>query len=133
MIRYLLDADTLSDLVRHEHGRVAQRLFLVGEEAAATSIIAASELRFSAERRGSERLQRRVDGLLKRMTVLSYDEPADIAYARLRVGLEQRGALIGGNDLLVAAQALALGLILVTHNTREFARIPSLKVEDWLA
>jgi len=52
-------------------------------------------------------------------------------YGRIRADLEQKGALIGAYDLLIAAHALSLGLTLVTNNVREFRRVPGLKVENW--
>ena len=61
------------------------------------------------------------------------DEAASRAYADLRTALEARGQPIGGNDMLIAAQALALGCVMVTANTDEFARVDGLKVENWLA
>lgn len=133
MIRYLLDTNCVSDLVSHPIGSTAQRVVLVGEASVATSIVVACELRFGAARKGSPRLTRQLDLVLSGLPVLPFEEPADAVYRDLRAWLESRGMVIGALDLLNAAHALSLGLILVTHNTREFARIPSLKVEDWLA
>ena len=61
------------------------------------------------------------------------DAATSSQYARIRAGLERQGTSIGGNDLWIAAQALALGAVLVTDNVREFRRVPGLKVENWLA
>lgn len=58
--------------------------------------------------------------------------PADRHYGKIRHHLTRQGTPIGPNDLLIAAQALAADLILVTANTREFARVPSLRIENWL-
>jgi tRNA(fMet)-specific endonuclease VapC len=60
-----------------------------------------------------------------------FDRPAAEEYGKLREHLSARGLLIGPNDLLIAAIALANNLILVTHNTTEFSRVPGLKLEDW--
>ncbi|HNF78098.1 MAG TPA: hypothetical protein PKX14_15015, partial [Thauera aminoaromatica] len=54
-------------------------------------------------------------------------------YARIRAGLERQGTPIGGNDLWIAAQALALGAVLVTDNVKEFSCVPGLAVENWLS
>jgi tRNA(fMet)-specific endonuclease VapC len=54
-------------------------------------------------------------------------------YACIRAALERQGTPIGGNDLWIAAQALALGAMLVTDNVKEFGRVPGLVVENWLA
>jgi tRNA(fMet)-specific endonuclease VapC len=64
--------------------------------------------------------------------VLALDKEADRRYAEIRHRLEQRGTPIGPNDLLIAAHALALDLTLVTANVDEFARVPRLRVENWL-
>ena len=60
-----------------------------------------------------------------------FDRPCAERYAALRADLQRRGQLMGGNDMQIAAIALAHGLILVTHNTREFSRVPGLRLEDW--
>jgi len=130
--RYLLDTNILSDLVRNPSGCVAQRIAEVGEVAVCTSVIVAAELRFGACKRDSQRLTRQVETILGAMELVAWEEPADRCYATLRSRLEREGRPIGGNDMLIAAQALALGLTVVTHNSREFARIPALKLEDWL-
>lgn len=82
---------------------------------------------------GSERLAERIDLILSRLPVLPLESPADVAYATIRTALERAGTPIGGNDLLIAAQGLALGLTIVTTDTREFARVEGLMVETWAA
>jgi tRNA(fMet)-specific endonuclease VapC len=67
------------------------------------------------------------------MDVIPLEPPADVRYGEVRAALEAAGTPIGGNDLLIAAQALALDLVLVTNNEREFARVGGLKLENWLA
>lgn len=74
----------------------------------------------------------RVNQLLDTLVVLPLKQNVEPAYAMLRVVLERAGTPIGGNDLLIASHAFALGLILVTGNTREFSRIPDLFIENWL-
>ncbi len=130
---YLLDASIVSDLVRNPTGPVAQRIREVGEQAVCTSLIVAAELRFGALKRGSKRLSAQLEAVLGAMAIMPQEQPVEHHYARLRWKLEHSGTPIGGNDMLIAAQALALDLILVTHNRREFDRIPGLRVEDWLA
>ena len=129
---YLLDTNILSDLIRNPFGPVAQRIEAVGAKAVCTSIIVAAELRYGCAKKGSPRLQARVEDILATIPVLPLEVPADADYGRQRAQLEASGQPIGGNDLLIAAHALALGLTLVTHNTREFSCIAGLQVEDWL-
>ena len=132
MSRYLLDTNILSDLVRNPQGRIASRIADVGEDAIRTSIIVAAELRFGAAKTGSERLALQLERILTAIDILPFDAPADTAYAQLRVHLETSGMPIGGNDMLIAAQALTSECVLVTDNVREFERVSGLRVENWL-
>jgi tRNA(fMet)-specific endonuclease VapC len=131
-MRYLLDTNIVSDLIRNPQGRVAEHIKRIGEQKVCTSIIVAAELRYGATRKASLRLTRQVEAVLGAMDVLPFEAPADAAYGLIRARLEKAGRPIGGNDLLIAAQAIALGYILVTDNQREFVRIEDLTCENWL-
>ena len=131
-MRFLLDTNTLSDLVRWPKGRVRQRIARVGSAAVCTSIIVAAELRFGVVRKGSPRLTAQVEAILGSIPILPLETPADRLYAELRARLAAAGQPIGANDLLIAAHVLTLGLTLVTANTREFARVDGLPLENWL-
>jgi tRNA(fMet)-specific endonuclease VapC len=131
--RYLLDTNILSDLLRNPGGRAVQRVALVGEATICTSIIVACELRYGAAKKGSARLSERVESLLESFEVLPLDKESDRRYAEIRLYLDQRGRPVGPNDLLIAAHALALDLTLVTANVEEFARVPGLRLENWLS
>jgi tRNA(fMet)-specific endonuclease VapC len=131
-MRYLLDTNIVSDLVRHPQGRVAEHVRKVGEAQVCTSIIVAAELRYGATKRGSKRLTVQLETVLGALDVLPFEAPADAACGLIRARLEQAGMPIGGNDLLIAAQALALGCTIVTDNETEFARIEGLPRENWL-
>ena len=131
--RYLLDTNTLSDLVRNPQGRVAERIRIVGADSVCTSIVVAGELRFGAVKRGSARLTTQLEAILSALPVLSLESPADQCYAELRNYLERAGTPIGPNAMLIAAHGLALGVSVVTANDAEFLRVPKLQVENWLA
>jgi tRNA(fMet)-specific endonuclease VapC len=131
-LRYLLDTNIISDLVRRPGGAVATRIADVGEDSICTSIIVAAELRYGAAKSGSKPLSERIDLLLSAMEILPLEPPADQRYAEVRHHLATQGTPIGPNDLLIAAHALAADLMLVTANTREFERVPSLRIENWL-
>ena len=131
-LRYLLDTNVLSALVRDPQGPVATRIAAVGESAICTSIIVAAELRFGAEKSGSTKLADRVDAILSALEVLPHEAPVDRHYAALRWALVRRGEPIGPNDMLIAAHALCQGLTVVTANVGEFSRVPGLSVENWL-
>jgi tRNA(fMet)-specific endonuclease VapC len=129
---YLLDTNIVSDLVRNPQGRIADRIREVGEAQICTSIIVAAELRYGAAKKGSRRLTVQLDAVLDAFQILPFEAPADAAYAAIRSRLEREGKPIGGNDLLIAAQAIALGCTIVTDNEGEFARIDGLACENWL-
>jgi tRNA(fMet)-specific endonuclease VapC len=131
-MRYLLDTNIVSDLVRHPQGRVTEHISRVGEAQICTSIIVAAELRYGAAKRGSPRLAAQLDAVLGGLDVLPFEAPADVAYGVIRARLEQVGTPIGGNDLLLAAHAIALGCTIVTDNESEFARVDGLPRENWL-
>jgi tRNA(fMet)-specific endonuclease VapC len=131
-MRYLLDTNIVSDLVRNPQGKVAQQIRKVGEAQVCTSIIVAAELRYGAAKKGSPRLSAQLEAVLGALEVLPFEAPADAAYGFLRTRLEQTGRLIGANDLLIAAQALTLGYTVVTDNEKEFAHVEELRRENWL-
>lgn len=129
----MLDTNTLSEFIRNPRGALTERLAAIEPDEVCTSIVVACELRFGARRKGSDVLTRRIEQLLGTLNVLPLDPPADEHYADIRAALEQLGTPIGSHDLFIAAHARSRGLTLVTHNIREFARVPDLNVEDWLA
>jgi tRNA(fMet)-specific endonuclease VapC len=131
-MRYLLDTNIVSDLVRNPQGEVATHVRKVGEKNICTSIIVAAELRYGADKKSSPRLSSQLDAVLGVLEVLPFEAPADTSYGLLRSRLEKRGTPIGANDLLIAAQALALGYAIVTDNERGFSRVEGLRVQNWL-
>jgi tRNA(fMet)-specific endonuclease VapC len=131
-MKYLLDTNTISGIMRDPRGPAAARLRRRDIGQICTSIVVAAQLRFGAERKGSRILTERVDAILEQLPVLPLEATVDRLYAGLRARLERKGRPIGANDLLIAAHALALRCTLVTDNVREFSRIDSLAVENWL-
>ncbi len=130
-LRYLLDTNVLSELINDADGEVAQKIRTHEKRGVATSLIVAGELRYGVAKKQSRQLTQKVERLLSRLTVLPLESGVDFYYAKIRVELERQGLPIGHNDLLIAAHALALNLIVVTANVREFERVPGLAVENW--
>jgi tRNA(fMet)-specific endonuclease VapC len=128
----LLDTNIISDLIRNPQGKAAKWIAKVGEGNICTSIIVAAELRYGCAKSGSRRLLKAVEDLLGEIEVLPLEFPADSEYGGIRAELEAAGRPIGGNDLLIAAHACALGVTIVTANVQEFERVRGLKVENWL-
>jgi tRNA(fMet)-specific endonuclease VapC len=128
----MLDTNIVSALVRDPHGRVTEHIARAGESRVCTNIIVASELRYGALKKRSARLTHQLDAVLAVLPVLPLEVEVDRHYGEVRLHVERRGTTIGANDLLIAAHARALELILVTDNVREFARVPKLTVRNWL-
>ena len=134
-MKYLPDTNVLSRHLRGLDPAMSERLrATVARHELVVSLIVFAELSYGAEkarlageRRPAERLARLWAG------VSPQPLPPETAehYGRVRAALEKRGEPIGNMDLLLAAHALALGATVITHNTREFARVPGLTVEDW--
>jgi tRNA(fMet)-specific endonuclease VapC len=131
-VRFLLDTNVVSDLVRNPRGRTSDHIALVGEQHVGTSIIVAAELRYRAAKKGSSRLSTQLEKILDTLKVAPFEAPADTFYGGLRARLERAGQIIGANDLLIAAHALALGCIVVTDNQQGFSRVDGLRLENWL-
>jgi tRNA(fMet)-specific endonuclease VapC len=131
--RYMLDTNILSDLIRNPQGKAARRIVKAGEDNVCTSIIVAAELRYGCAKSGSTKLRKAVEDLLGEIAVLPFEAPADAGYGAIRAQLEAKGTPIGGNDLLIAAHARALGATIVTANVQEFRRVADVKVENWLS
>lgn len=112
-------------VLRQHFAAAADRMFI--------STITEAELAFGcAKSSDPPRNERRLARLRERLTVLPFDTPSAYEYAQIRLVLERTGRKIGPNDLLIAAQARAADLVMVTGNRREFDRVPGLKVETWL-
>jgi tRNA(fMet)-specific endonuclease VapC len=97
------------------------------------SSITLTELRFGvAKSKQPKRAASNLRVLLGKVSVVPFDEQATSEYGELRALLEGRGSPIGPLATLIAAHALSVGYVLASHNTREFRRVPGLKIEDWL-
>ena len=134
-MRYLLDTDTLSNLLRPSPSpHLVQQLALTPQDEQATSTITAGELYFGAWRRrpGGSNLLERIEATLANTTVLAFDTGAARVYGELRAELERLGTPIGDADTRIAAIALVHDLTVVTANVRHFERVPGLPVENWL-
>ncbi len=131
MTKYLLDTNVISDLARNPKGAVAGRLIEIDPEDVVTSVIVSCEVLFGLEKTPGRNAARSAE-FLETLTVLPVDQAVARPYARIRHALSGNGKQISPNDMLIAAHAVALGAVLVTANEREFARVPGLKVENWL-
>lgn len=131
-LRYLLDTNIVSHAMHEPNGPVGSRITIAGIDNVAISVVTLGELLFGYARKPTPRLKQRLDGFLARSIVLPADTNVAVSYGEVRSTLQQRGQMIGANDLWIAAHALALNVTLVTDNMDEFARVDGLRVENWL-
>lgn len=131
MPKYMLDTDTVSYAFRGQ-GRVANRLAERPPSQVCISSITLAQLRFGAERRGSRKLHSLIDSFVGEVAVMPLDGVAADRFSVVAVSLERQGLPIGIFDTLIAAHALALGLVLVTNNSRHFERVADLETESWV-
>ena len=130
-MKYLLDTNVVSELMKDPAGRIAKRLEQVGAEAVATNVIVVAEVEYGIEKKQSRRLRAQFDRIKPSLAVLPLEGPVDIHYAAVRLETERRGLAIGQNDLWIAAHSLAIDAVVVTDD-RAFLDVPGLKVENWL-
>ena len=133
MTRYLLDTNILSYLAKAPAGPLAKRIRRLPTGSLCTSIVVAAEIHSGLAKSGSKTLAHHMMLTLEAIPILPFNAPADRIYGEIRAQLERAGTAVSANDMFIAAHALALDCTLVTGNEREFARVPGLKVENWLA
>ena len=132
MLRYLLDTNIVIYVLKRRPVEVLST-FNANASRMAISSITLAELFHGAEKssRVSENLAT-VEDFCSRLEVLPYGPKAAQHYGAIRAALEKLGQPIGVNDMHIAAQARSEGLVLVTNNMGEFARVPALEVENWV-
>lgn len=132
--RYLLDTNICIYIAKHNPPEVRQHFIQQQKEHLAMSVVTLGELRHGAEKsQAREKAVTVLTQLISSINVLELPVDAGVQYGQIRAALEKKGQIIGNNDLWIAAHALASGLILVTNNVREFARIDNLAIENWAA
>lgn len=129
---HMFDTNIVSDIVRHPFGSAATQIRRHPKGALCLSVVVVAELYFGAAKVRSMQLRRRIDAAVDMFELLPFDAACAESYAVVRSSLERLGTPIGGNDMFIAAHAVALDIPLVTANIREFSRVPDLRVENWL-
>lgn len=129
-MRYLLDANAVIGLLNDVNSNLARRARRETPRDIAISAIVAHELYYGAfKSRRAERNLALVDAL--QFATVAFDREDARQAGEIRAALAAEGMPIGPYDVLIAGQALARNLILITHNTGEFGRVPGLRIEDW--
>ena len=129
---WFLDTNACIMHLRGRHPQLSTQWRQHRAEDLAIPLTTYAELLVGAEKSSQpERVLQQIELLLEAHEIVEITEEVAEHYARIRADLEKRGVTIGGNDLWIAATALAHGAILVTNNTGEFSRVPGLAIEDW--
>lgn len=131
MLRYLLDTNLCIRVLRDRPASLRDRFNAEADGLCISTIVLTELLHGAAKSAWPEHNRREVDGFAGRIDVLAFDADAAAHAADIRADLERRGQAIGGYDLLIAGQARSRGLIVVTGNLGEFARVDGLRCEDW--
>jgi len=132
MLNYCLDTDIAIYVIRNRPA-AARAKFQQYQGRLCISSITVMELIYGAEKSAQpERNLLDIEGFISRLEVLPYDQIAAFHTAQIRAELEKSGLPIGAYDLMIAGHARSCGLVVVTNNTREFARVSGLRVENWV-
>lgn len=131
-MRYMLDTNVCIDYLKGNSNNIRDRIISAPDDTLCISAITFSELMFGVENSSNrEKNLVALNFFLLKIDIVPYDDQAAAAYGEIRKQLKQKGNLIGGMDMLIAAHARASDAILITHNTREFNRVRGLRIEDW--
>lgn len=130
-MKFLLDTDTCIYALKQK-ASVLQRLLARSPEDIAVSVVTEAELRTGAAKSASSaKTLRLLENFLRPLTILEFSSGDAVSFAHVRARLERAGKPIGPLDTLIAAQAVARKLVLVSNNEREFGRVAGLRIENW--
>lgn len=133
MIRYMLDTDICSYIIKERPLQVLDHFRQVEMEQLCISSITYAELIYGVERSSSKKVNRAViDSFVQHLDVVSWGEDAAEHYGNIRACLQAEGQVIGSMDMMIAAHARSGGMTLVTNNDKHFRRVPKLSVENWI-
>ena len=132
MLQYMLDTNICIYVIKNYPSELRERFNRLAEQLCISTVTLA-ELHYGAEKsaRRLENLQA-IEHFTARLDVLDFSSKAAAHYGQIRTELERLGKPVGAHDMFIAAHARAEGLIIVTNNIREFARVPGLRVENWV-
>jgi len=132
-MRVLLDTNICIYMIKNKPPEVRKHFEAFAPGDIAISSITVAELQYGVEKSAArEKNALALEAFLLPLEISSFDMDSAIAYGKIRAGLERQGTPIGGMDMLIAAQAIAQGFTLITHNLKEFKRVPGLKCETWV-
>ncbi len=132
-MKYMLDTNICIYLIKKKPLNVLQKIAKIDINDVGISSITLSELEYGVEK-SSNPTRNRIALLefISMLEIYNYDDKAAIEYGKIRTYLEKKGLIIGSLDMLIAAHAKSLRLVLVTNNENEFKRVQGLKIENWI-
>ena len=132
-MKYLLDTNIIAYIINKRPPEVISKFLSLSKDEIFISSIVVAELWYGvAKSHKKEQNKTALEDFLAPLNIVDFDFTAAKFYGLIRADLEAKGLIIGSNDILIAAHALSLGLTLVTNNTKEFARVNGLKLENWV-
>ncbi|NJN12003.1 MAG: type II toxin-antitoxin system VapC family toxin [Richelia sp. RM2_1_2] len=132
-MRFLLDTNICVYIIKNKPPQVLAKFKTLDISDVGISSITVAELEYGVYKsQRQEQNHAALSQFLIPLEILPFDEQATQTYGRIRAELERQGIVIGSMDMLIASQAISLGLILVTNNVRELSRIPELVLENWV-
>jgi tRNA(fMet)-specific endonuclease VapC len=133
MIKYMLDTDMCTYIIKQRPASVLQQFQKLTMDAIGISIATYAELIYGAERASSKRINRSVvENFVQHLEVMDWNREAADEYALIRTKLEASGTPIGAMDMMIAAHAKSLHAIVVTNNQKHFSKVKGLKIENWV-
>ena len=132
MLKYMLDTNIVIYVIKHRPLEALEAFNLHAGQMCMSSITLAELLHGAEKSAKPEHNLRQVEDFVSRLEVLNYDSNAAAHYGDIRTDLEHKGTPIGVNDLHIAGHARSIGLTLVTDNQREFERVESLRLTNWI-
>ena len=133
-MKYLVDTNICIFLMKNTHPEMTRRFLSMDPSDFFISSITLYELEYGAEKsKWGERNRNNLILFLSPFSIIPFDSKDAYCAGKIRSYLEEKGTLIGPYDIQIAAQGLARNLVVLTHNTDEFSRVPNLKMEDWVA
>jgi tRNA(fMet)-specific endonuclease VapC len=133
-MKVLLDTNICIYMIKNKPPEIRERFALFSPGDIGISAVTVAELQYGvAKSTAKEKNALALEAFLLPLEIVSFEQESARIYGKIRAHLERQGSPIGGMDMLIAAQAIAQSLTLVTHNLKEFQRIPELRLETWIA
>lgn len=131
-MKYLLDTNICIYIIKKKPQKVLEKFKQLSSGSIVISAVTVAELEYGVYKSQQiERNNKALQEFLLPLEIIPFDQKSTNIYGKIRARLEKQGKIIGGMDLLIASQALAFNLILVTNNVNEFERLSELMIENW--